>query len=48
MSLFEMKADLPTACNVGTKRNSKGFKSAGPVISATSMLVMVVSRSAVY
>jgi hypothetical protein len=24
MSLPEMKADLPTACNVGTKRNSKG------------------------
>lgn len=26
MSLTEMKADLPTACNVGTKRNSKGYK----------------------
>ncbi|RUM94904.1 MAG: hypothetical protein DSZ28_00780 [Thiothrix sp.] len=26
MSLAEMKADLPTACNVGTKRNSKGYK----------------------
>ena len=26
MSLFEMKADLPTACNVGKKRNSKGYK----------------------
>jgi hypothetical protein len=26
MSLFEMKVDLPTACNVGTKRNSKGYK----------------------
>ena len=26
MSLFEMTADLPTACNVGTKRNSKGYK----------------------
>lgn len=26
MSLSEMKADLPTVCNVGTKRNSKGYK----------------------
>ena len=26
MSLTEMKADLPIACNVGTKRNSKGYK----------------------
>ena len=26
MSLGEMKADLPTSCNVGTKRNSKGYK----------------------
>ncbi len=26
MSLAEMKADLPRACNVGTKRNSKGYK----------------------
>jgi hypothetical protein len=26
MSLSEMKADLPSACNVGTKRNSKGYK----------------------
>lgn len=26
MSIAEMKADLPGACNVGTKRNSKGYK----------------------
>ena len=26
MSLTEMKDDLPSACNVGTKRNSKGYK----------------------
>ena len=26
MTLAEMKADLPKACNVGTKRNSKGYK----------------------
>ncbi len=26
ISFGEMKADLPTACNVGTKRNSKGYK----------------------
>lgn len=26
MTLSEMKADLPKACNVGTKRNSKGYK----------------------
>lgn len=26
MSLAEMKADLPKACTVGTKRNSKGYK----------------------
>jgi transposase len=26
MSLSDMKADLPSACNVGTKRNSKGYK----------------------
>jgi len=26
MSLAEMLADLPTACTVGTKRNSKGYK----------------------
>jgi hypothetical protein len=26
MSLFEMTADLPTACNVGTKPNSKAYK----------------------
>lgn len=26
MPLPEMKADLPQACNVGTKRNSKGYK----------------------
>ncbi|MES9857811.1 MAG: transposase [Sedimenticola sp.] len=26
MTLAEMKADLPTTCNVGTKRNSKGYK----------------------
>ena len=26
MSLAEMKADLPKACNVGTKRNSKGHQ----------------------
>jgi hypothetical protein len=26
MSLFEMTEDLSTACNVGTKRNSKGYK----------------------
>lgn len=26
MSLAEMLADLPTDCNVGTKRNSKGYK----------------------
>jgi transposase len=26
MSLSEMKADLPRNCNVGTKRNSKGYK----------------------
>lgn len=26
MSINEMKADLPTQCNVGTKRNSKGYK----------------------
>jgi hypothetical protein len=26
MSLPEMQADLPTACNVGTKRDSKGYK----------------------
>lgn len=26
MSFTEMKDDLPTACNVGTKRNSKGYK----------------------
>lgn len=26
MSLAEMKADLPSVCNVGTKRNSKGYK----------------------
>ena len=25
-SLAEMKADLPKVCNVGTKRNSKGYK----------------------
>lgn len=25
MSLTEMKEDLPTACNIGTKRNSKGY-----------------------
>ena len=24
--MAEMKQDLPTACNVGTKRNSKGYK----------------------
>ena len=27
MTLAEMTADLPKACNVGTKRNSKGYKS---------------------
>jgi len=26
MSLAEMKADLPTACNIGTKCNSRGYK----------------------
>nr|VFJ62390.1 MAG: Transposase domain (DUF772) [Candidatus Kentron sp. DK] len=26
MSLEEMKADLPTACDVGTKKDSKGYK----------------------
>ncbi len=26
MTLAEMNADLPSACNVGTKRNSKGHK----------------------
>ena len=26
MTITEMKADLPTACNGGTKRNSKGYK----------------------
>lgn len=26
MTITEMKADLPMACNVGTKRNSKGYK----------------------
>jgi len=26
MSLSDMKADLPGSCNVGTKRNSKGYK----------------------
>ncbi len=26
LSLSEMKADLPRVCNVGTKRNSKGYK----------------------
>jgi hypothetical protein len=26
MTLAEMTADLPNACNVGTKRNSKGYK----------------------
>ena len=26
MSIAQMKADLPTACTVGTKRNSKGYK----------------------
>jgi hypothetical protein len=26
MSLAEMEADLPTVCTVGTKRNSKGYK----------------------
>ncbi|PFG09386.1 transposase [Marinobacter sp. LV10MA510-1] len=26
MSLSEMKADLPSACHVGSKRNSKGYK----------------------
>jgi hypothetical protein len=26
MTLAEMNADLPNACNVGTKRNSKGYK----------------------
>ena len=26
MTITEMKADLPKACNVGTKRNSKGYK----------------------
>jgi len=26
MSLAEMQADLPTACDVGTKRDSKGYK----------------------
>lgn len=26
MTLSEMKADLPKSCNVGTKRNSKGYK----------------------
>ena len=26
MSLVQMKADLPSVCNVGTKRNSKGYK----------------------
>ena len=26
MSIAEMKADLPTACKAGTKRNSKGYK----------------------
>jgi len=26
MTLTQMKTDLPTACNVGTKRNSKGYK----------------------
>jgi hypothetical protein len=26
MNLFEMKADLPTACNVGTVRSSNGYK----------------------
>jgi hypothetical protein len=26
MTLAEMLADLPTACNVGTKRNAKGYK----------------------
>ncbi len=26
MSISAMKSDLPTACNVGTKRNSKGYK----------------------
>jgi hypothetical protein len=26
MSLSEMNVDLPTACYVGTKHNSKGYK----------------------
>ena len=26
MNLADMKADLPSVCNVGTKRNSKGYK----------------------
>jgi hypothetical protein len=26
MGPFEMTVDLPTACNVGTKRNSKNYK----------------------
>ncbi len=26
MNLTDMKADLPSSCNVGTKRNSKGYK----------------------
>lgn len=29
MALIDMIADLPTACNVGTKKNSKGYKEAG-------------------
>jgi hypothetical protein len=30
MTLAEMLADLPTACNTGTKRNAKGYKTSTP------------------
>jgi hypothetical protein len=32
-----MLADLPTACDVGAKKNSKGYKEHGSAISCISM-----------
>src|SRR5271170_1574933 len=44
-SLSQMLADLPTACDVGCKKNSKGYKETGPGTNSTSTWPAAKSRS---
>ena len=48
MDLSDILNDLPTACDVGTKKNSKGYKVAGQATNYTLMWRMAAFRFVQY